>query len=293
MCKRFAEGTEPGIQNEESLADLIRMLSRVDKPEAEAALNAMLKPEHPAHAMYLDKVLNSSPGWSDDRVWFRTKVCIKLLRQQLDNTEPSGSYFEITATRYNQGSKGRETSGPIPDWLKHDKKLAEYAAGRHCDDAAIKLNELVAGLPRYNPLLSDAADRLATMRKLLDHYDASVRIATGFEAGALGEWGWDPFYVLSPAPLDRAATAQDVKSARALFHLTGAERANLKLPARGYFGESPAGTDDEPVSDDRERCLIFQAETDADGKTWYGVVERYNMRKVAAEEVHDIHAANE
>lgn len=288
LCKRFAEGTEPGLADSDSLAELLHMLARVELPEVETAMSALLKPEHPAHAIYRDQVLNENPSWTDDAIWFAHRSCITLLRKQLDNTKASGSYFKVEGDTYTEGEDGSSSSGPIPDYLKADPDLRKSAQGRWCDDAAMKLNELVGGLPRYNPLFSDAETRLQRMRELLDQYAANLHRADEWEAESVGEWGWGPFYLFSPPPLGRAAAESDVKAGNAVFALQGSEVAALKLPARGALSPAPEREGDEPVEDDREWCLIVQAETDAEGKTWYGVVRRHGFEKVAAEQLHDV-----
>ncbi|MCA8910828.1 MAG: hypothetical protein KDB82_03935 [Planctomycetes bacterium] len=288
FCKRFEDGTEPGLDDPEQLDDILYMLTRVESVRSQAALNAMLQETHPAFETFRDKVLHASPGWSDDAVWFRTTAAITLLRGQLDNTNDSGSYFKISNGVYTEGTAGSSASGDIPDYLKEDRNVRKSADGRFCDDAAMKLNELVGGLPRYNPLLSDSEERLKFMRELLDRYAASIRPATVDEAETLGEWGWDPFFVFAPPPLGRAATEDDVKAGRAIFALEGGRPGKLKLPAKGAFGPAPAANGDEPVEDDRGWCLIVQEEVDAGGKTWYGAMARYGTRKIEAYKIHDV-----
>jgi hypothetical protein len=82
-------------------------------------------------------------------------------------------------------------------------------------------------------------------------------------------------------PLGRVATAEDVKSGKAIFYLDGKGRpSNLKLPACAVR----KGGD----KDGQQGVLIMQAETGPDGKTILGVIEPAGIKSISDSEVKDI-----
>jgi hypothetical protein len=80
-------------------------------------------------------------------------------------------------------------------------------------------------------------------------------------------------------PLGRAATADDVKAGKAVFHQGGKGKvADLKLPAVAVLKH-------DENKERPPRLLIVQAEVGPDGKAIYGVITRADIRMVPADEL--------
>jgi hypothetical protein len=146
------------------------------------------------------------------------------------------------------------------------------AEERACDRAALKIQDLLFGLPAYHPLQKDAAANLELMKKTFDSFSHEFRRMTSLEMQGLetyNQYGGVVF-VADFRPLARVATADDVKAGKAIFHLEGkAAPSKLALPAVAVLAPSAART---RHSRSTARALIVQAEIDADGKTVYGIV---------------------
>jgi hypothetical protein len=83
-------------------------------------------------------------------------------------------------------------------------------------------------------------------------------------------------------PLNRAATADDVKAGKAIFHLSGKGKpAEIRLPAVA-IRKADANNKQAP------RLLIVQAEVDSDGEMMCGVISREAMRALPRSELQDV-----
>jgi hypothetical protein len=166
----------------------------------------------------------------------------------------------------------------------------------------------VAGLPRcerYWPI-ARRDESIAACETLLRQYGSRFRYREAtrplYEAA--------PFYprhpraILAFDPLDRPATADDVREGRAIFHLEGAEARRwplpaLPMPARWTTLEIP---DDDPglvafdLSRGRPRGQVemlqsgnvWQAEEAREGDRWrryYGLVWKHGLAQVPAEAI--------
>ena len=154
--------------------------------------------------------------------------------------------------------RGYSSTG-ILDFLAEPAIRRTEAAERACDAAAEKLNELVVGLPRCHPLLKDADKRLDALKASLDRLGTNFRRPTWRESQTLDLRFWSPTFMPNISSLGRAATAEDVKAGKAVFHLEGKGKpAELKLPAVAML-----------KADERKerpaRLLIVQAEIGPDG----------------------------
>jgi hypothetical protein len=144
---------------------------------------------------------------------------------------------------------------------------------------AVKIGELVVGMPFYSPLLKDADARLKKMKRILDCYQGHFRSLTAAEVESLGLTLWNPMFVPDVRPLDRAATAEDVAKGLAVFQLEGkGKRAEMKLPAVATLRR-------QKQNRRSPRVLVVQAEVGQDGKTTYGIIGGGDIRAVAAEEL--------
>jgi hypothetical protein len=267
-----------GEDNE--LSSIIRALLGVGTPEAERALDALADPKHPQHKAVTQQVLTQRiSGFGDERVWFAHPFCLSILRRALDDTTPTGAKYVIEKgtlwRREKDGGSGRN----VPEFLADEAARREKADERACDAAAEKLGELVVGLPLYHPLFKDADSRLAELRITFDRYAGNYRRTTGREHDALGLSGFSLAYVPNMRPLRHAATADDVKAGKAVFHLEGKGKlADLKPPAIALRERDK----------DKERApkvLIVQAEIGSDGEVVYGVISKEGICTIPAREL--------
>ncbi|MCO5171679.1 MAG: hypothetical protein M9894_35700 [Planctomycetes bacterium] len=256
------------------LTRLVAALARAGRPAADAALLAFAGPGHPLHTVARARVLAFTPLEGDD-AWLHHPACLALLRAVLEDERPSGRRYRLVGDRIHASDGEAPTvPAPPPAWL--DPAACEGdAASRWCDEAALRLGDLLAGTPRAHPLLRDRDARLADVRRFAARAVPGARRPTLLEAAALGvnagPWG-RPGFIPDLPPLDRAATAADVEAGRAVFHLDGrGRRAPLRLPAMAEVGEAPA--------------LVLQAEVDADGALLLGVLTVDALRRVPAAEV--------
>ncbi|QEL20687.1 hypothetical protein [Limnoglobus roseus] len=266
---RTNDDDQPGAVE---LAGAVGYLVSAGTPEADAALNALADPKHPLHRAAADRVLKESPGWSDHAAWFAHPYCLRILRAALDDTTPTGATYAIEGARLRHKVKDGESSGPAPDFLSDPTVRRAEAAERACDKAAEQLAALVVGLPRYHPLFKDADARLAAVRAAFDRFAGNYRRATGRERDVLDLSPWGSVYVPNVAALGRAATADDVRAGRAVFHLDGkGTPADRSLPAA-------AGLKKDEKQERPPRVVIVQAEVGPDGETTFGVIAKDGVR---------------
>jgi hypothetical protein len=269
------ENDQPGTVE---LDGIVASLVHAETAECDRALYALADPNHPYHALVVRRVLSAGPhSLDDDSVWLRHPFCLSILRDPLNDTMPTGATWTIEGNSLVWTSDRGSSSGSIPEYLADPATRRQQAAERKCDEVAVKMGELVLGLPSYSPLMKDADARLATIKKLLDRYKGRFRSLTATEAESLGLSAWNPMFVPDVRPLGRAATADDVAKGLAVFQLDGkGKRADAKLPAvatlRGgmHSKESP-------------RVIVVQAEVGQDGKTTYGIIGGGDIRAAAAD----------
>jgi hypothetical protein len=222
------------------------------------------------------EVLTKSPEQSDDRAWFVHPFCLLILRRALDDTTPTGATLKIEGNilkRLVNGGGGGSSFGGVPPALENPAARVNEAVERKCDAAAEKIPKLVLGFPDYHALFKDADARLKALRETIDRFQGRFRRASDQEMKALGHFSWAPTFLVDMKPLDRAATAEDVKAGRAVFHLDGKGKpAELKLPAVAVLRRD-------------EKALVLQAEVGPDGETIYGVLSREGLRAVPSKEV--------
>jgi hypothetical protein len=158
------------------LRGIVRDLASAQTPAADAALMALVDPKHAGHTIAAQG-LRGHIHSSDNEAWFAHRYCIKMLRAELDNTTPTGSVGSIDGDFYTERIENGSSSVSIPEIIAKPDSRRERVDLRRCDEAAEKLSELVIGLPPYHPLLKDAGERLAEMRKVLDAKLDTVRPA--------------------------------------------------------------------------------------------------------------------
>jgi hypothetical protein len=274
----FPDGHGAGVE----LGDVVRALVDVETPEADAALTALANPKHPQHKIAAEQVLTPSSGWSEARAWFAHPFCLTILRAALDDRTPTGAKYTIKNDTLSHHAPNVVSSGGVPPFLRDPGARRDEAEERVCDDAAIRLQGLVIGLPLYHPMFRDSEARLVELKVAFDRFAGKYRRPTWREAHALGLSSDGPAYVPDIKPLDRAATLAEVKSGRAIFHLDGKGRpAELKPPAVGVLKR-------DAKKPDAPQVLIVQAEVGPDGKLTYGIITRNEVRTAAADELTDI-----
>lgn len=180
---------------------------------------------------------------------------------------------------------------------------------RRCDRAAIVLSPFLLGVPQYGAFSPARDGQVAQLRSFMARFGRRLRVATDTECQVLGVADRFPcmfssrclpgmHYLPSVGPLGHPATAKDVEDGLAIFHLKGdAKLGNLRLPQAGrvksvveaWKGEAPNMLRSvRPANYPRAGCLVVQAEQDADGQLWFGIVTHDGMRQVKAEEVSDL-----
>ncbi|KKL64282.1 hypothetical protein LCGC14_2166580, partial [marine sediment metagenome] len=169
--------------------------------------------------------------------------------------------------------------------LADPRRRKDKAALSIADAAAEMVNQLVIGAPLCNPLLKDAKERLARMRQLLDIHASSLRHVDDPEICALGLSLSGRYYRPDIQPLGRPATAADVAGGKAVFHLAGKGKPTLKALATAILKR-------DRDRKDPPRVLLVQGETAPDGTTYYGIIGRYEMRRVAADHLADVKPVN-
>ena len=278
------------------LYGIVESLAAAGTPAADEALYALADPKHPYYERAVLITRLASPDDWEPGKWFSHPFCLKILRAELDRKEPTGITYRIEADSLKRIGGDCFGSGGIPDPLTDAGKRKAKARERRADAAAMKLGDLVFGLPRYHPLLKDAEDRLATARKLLDRH--RFILMTEQEGSALDFGLFDDTYFRPDLGLlGRPATSEDVRKGKAIFHQNGRGKlAEIKLPATGILKRDwpdwpKKGEGGEGLFADADtywRVLILQAERRPDGKLLLGIVGRHEIRAIPAAQVCDI-----
>jgi hypothetical protein len=264
------------------LLGIVQSLASARLPEADRALDALADPQHPCHGLAAKRVLNERAGWGDSEGWFVHPYCLRILRMALDDTTPTGTTCAIEKDQLVDKGKNSEGSTGVPEFLADPAIRRDKAQERACDTAAKKLRELVVGLPLCHPLFKDADQRLAALKAGFDRFAGRHRQANRNESESLRLSPGSTVYFLDFTILDRAATAEDVKAAKAVFHLAGKGiRADLALPAAAVLKRGENKQDPPPV-------LIVQAEVGPDGQVTYGVIMKDDIRAVPGRELTNI-----
>ena len=270
---------------------IVECLVAAGTPAAEEALYALAGPKHP----YYEQAASitrwaDGDSWSGAAKWFSHPFCLKVLRAELDRDENTGITYRIEAERLKRIKGDGWSAVEVPDPLADAGKRKAEARERRADAAAMKLGELAYGLPWYHPLLKDADQRLASMRKLLDRHRFTLMTeqeARGLDVGLFAGRYFRPNLGL----LGRPATRADVRECRAIFHQDGRGKlAQMRLPATGVLAH------DWPKKERRgglfgravPRILIVQAEQTRERKVLLGIIGHHEIRVVPADQVRDI-----
>jgi hypothetical protein len=261
------------------LRECVRYLGAAKLPACEKALEALTDAKQPYHPLARRQVRDADIADPGDGQWFAHPVCLRLLAADLADTTPDGVTYAMeddSLTVRTPGGAVRQLV--VPDLLAGDRAPRKQAAGRRCDAAAEKVGQLVFGAPEYHPLLADAGQRLAVLRRSLDLFRGrlvpagrALRAALELEAPHV------VFVPVMPA-LSAVATADDVAAGRAVFQQEGkgrsAEGWSLPATAAWKVRRDPLGA--------MARVLVVQAETTPDGRTRCGIIARHEVLAVDA-----------
>jgi hypothetical protein len=248
----------------------------------DAALRALAHVDHPWHTVAKDRVLNARLGW-DETVLFHHPFCLTILHAELTHLDPTGVTYSVKDDELIYEEKNSRGSRSLPEFLQDAGARVENAPERYCDVAAMRLHELVLGLPAYHPLQSDAAARLAKYHEFFRTF-RQLRIMRAEEAQAMRLSSYESKFVPVLPPLRDAATFQDVKEGRALFSLNGPVRpAGVRLPALVTL-KKDVGKKEEVY------YLALQAEKDAKDHIRYGLLGPEGILVVDEDKVQAVQA---
>jgi hypothetical protein len=275
-------------------------------PEADQALQALVDAKHPQHALVAARLVDphSRRGIGDRNPLFGHPFCLAFLRRSLDDTHPTGTVWTIAGDTLETKGENFSSSESIPADLADPAVRVDRAEERECDRVAVIVNDLVLGIPVAHPLRKESDAALKEMKRLLDLYRGRFRLAASEEARALDVSPWrQAFFIPTIGRLGRPATVDDVAQGKAIFELKGKGKvADLKLPAvaslkRTQLAKHPDESHGSlkviiesafKPRQEPEKVIVVQAEKDAEGATHYGVIGRYFIRAMAANELDDI-----
>jgi hypothetical protein len=280
LADDFRQAKVGGLTNDaDEFAACVATMARAGLQETDQALDALSKPAHPWHQQ-ASSFLRSAIANRHASSWLCHPYCVPLLRKMLDDCTPTGTVFSFSDGKIreetNDGSTLALYTTPILSSLD-GIELRSPVKEHWCDVVAETLNDFIVGLPYHHCLRKDADFNLAALRERLDQFRGRLRKATPRQIKVFEPSSYRDFLLIPESPpLDRPATAEDVKVGKAVFHFGGkGKRLATKLPLVGELkpkGEAGRG----------ERVLIVQAETDADGSVVYGVIARYAIQAVPA-----------
>jgi acyl-CoA thioesterase-1 len=264
----------------EAFRDILNGLVYSKLREADRALAALTQPGHRFYPLTRHLLLTAWPRSSENYLLFSHPYWVALLRHSMNDTALSGAIIEVTGeyvARVIQTS-GENYSLP-PEMANTVAWRKQTQEERVCDHVFRRISTTVLGMPFYHPLLKDTRAAQFAITERLNTFDGRLRPAAYVEKWHLG-WFSDPHLILDIRPLERPATAEDVKAGRAVFHLegTGTLAEGLRLPAWLVL-KVDATKECPPAS------LVVQAEVGADGEIVYGVLERHGLRRIPGREV--------
>src|SRR5690606_18994325 len=112
-------------------------------------------------------------------VWIEHPYCIRLLRKVLDDkTFVDVEYSVGVDAKIDVNYYGVSREQEIPGTYKAIGVRRGKIQSRRCDEAALKLCKLVAGLPLFHPVLRDADGRITQIKSILDNPMVTLRRAS-------------------------------------------------------------------------------------------------------------------
>ena len=254
------------------LSMIVDFMIDTNLPEADQALLQLADGEYPCAATIEKKVLESRAAWHDDDPWLKHAFCLRVLRRMLENTTLTEGKYEVSGNTLSHRTKNSTSSGSLPDFLKEPDARIDATNVRVCDEAGEKLSSLLSFAPRYHPLLKNADEQLSALKREYDRFGGNFRQVTWFERRIMNLDHWNISFV-PDIHLDQPATAADVTSGKAIFHLAGRGKpTKLELPAAAKLVN-------EVKNNEAPYYLILQAELDEGGNTILGVVSKSECTK--------------
>jgi hypothetical protein len=270
------------------LHDIVRDLIRTGTTAADRALFAIASPRHRYYEIAACRLLVSRPGWSSgESVWFCHPYCLRILRHELENKEPSCVVVGLSRQKLLSDIKQGKLSAVDSEWLakeaQHPQQAVDAIERRY--QAAERIQQLVLGWPAYHPTRKEA-DLAQETILLFDRFPKAFRRLAPPELESLGIGREEILFVPDLKPLGRPATEGDVKAGRAIFHLgTKPRLADLQLPAVAI----PKCPESAPDKFGRpRRFIIMQAEVDDSGNTVYGVIGDGAPRRAKPDEFAEV-----
>jgi hypothetical protein len=256
------------------LGHVICELAQNNSPAVDRSLWALADPKHPHHRATVALLVRHSSAWQDEEELFRHPYWIAVARQALGDTTLTGRTCKFEDGRLVYAHRWNTQLCLTPDELADPKVRRDRADERVCDRLAAKLSRSLLGAPAFHPLHVESEGQFAGVVAATGRYERRYRRLTWIETSRLSRFDWrSHFFVPDIKPLNRAATADDVASGDAVFHLSGKGKpANVPLPAWVTLKDKSCG-------------LAVQAEIDATGTTVYGVICKSGMRAVPESEV--------
>jgi hypothetical protein len=276
-------GPDPAMT---ALGHAIRPLVLARTDAADRALFALANPKHPFYPVVFRALVTSHMLYytPDPRFWLPHPFNFLVLRRGLDDTTENGREYRIEGDDllYIDRKVVVGRGHGLPRLLADPATRKEEVKERVCDYAMSVISNSVVGVPRFDPLLRDADDRIRAAKDALDRYGRRLRSVDDPRFGVYKSFPYSMFAPEIPA-LGRPATAADVRDGTAVFHLDGkGEVADVKLPARVLLKQR------DPANPSRYRGLAVQAEVGPDGAVVYGVILVDSIRAVPAAEIRTI-----
>ena len=197
FAEDFAAGKTEPMETEAERAVLTRLVTVLvgdGTPEADRALASLADPRHPAYPGALMQLLDGRSRGFEAQAWHHHPFCLAILRRCLDDKTPTKTTYSIEKGTFWEKSGYLSSDKGIPLPLSDPETPREQVTVRVCDSAAMRIREMVPGMPAFHPMLKDADERLARLKEAFDR-NGRYRTATEAERRSAGRSSWDPMFV--------------------------------------------------------------------------------------------------
>ena len=201
FAEDFAAGKVEPMETEAERAVLTGMVTALvadGTPEADRALASLADPKHPAHPGAIKQLLEGRSHGFEGQAWHRHPFCLTILRKCLDDKTPTKTTYAIEKGTLWERTGSGGSGGGIPPLLSDPQTRHEQVTVRVCDLAALRIAEMVPGMPAFHPLLKDADERLARLKEAFDR-NGRYRVATEAERQQASRSFWQPMFVADEA----------------------------------------------------------------------------------------------
>jgi len=266
-----------------ALEDILLALHRIGNKISLETTAKITSPKHPYYPIVEDRLLwackgyEGSSGFDFKDAWENPAFCFRIYSSFLQKKK----YADVDVYLGESGGTfDRRISLRLhPMWYRSDFEESKQKA-RICDLAAIKLYQLIWGIPISHPHLKDKDERIARQQAFLKRFKKLRRIST-YEYNHINDLSLGARYIPDLKPLERPATPQDVEEGKAIFSLSNSRIKEMSLPAWGIVKAHQAYK--KPM-----KAIIVQAEVAADGTLYYGAFTEDGPKKYRAEELIEI-----